>query len=107
MREGQRQDREVNSRAAQFDETDGEGKLAREQRLQDQLRNHVHCQQFESPDRGIGADAEKGGMAKGQVAGQAEQDVKPDRENAEDGELLQKVRVTTADRGHDKRAQRH
>jgi hypothetical protein len=65
---------------------------------QNDRRHDVHGQQLERPHRHIGADADEGGVSEGQVAGQAEQDVEADREDAEDRELLQQVGIGRAHR---------
>jgi hypothetical protein len=48
--------------------------------------------------RCVRPDADEGGVAERQVAGQAEQDVEADGEDAEDRELLQEVRIGRAER---------
>src|SRR3546814_1531134 len=45
-------------------------------------RDHVHGEQLERPHRRVGADAEEGGVAEGEVSGEPEQDVEADGEEA-------------------------
>ena len=67
----------------------------------------VHGEELERPDRGIGADAEEGGVAEGEIAGQAEQDVEADGEDAEDAEFLHQGGIGRADRlEQDRQAER-
>ena len=85
---GQRQDRKVDPGAPQRDEADHQGKDARNHDRQRQTPDDVVIQQLVHPDHGIGTDPEKGRMAKAEIAGQAEQDVEPDGEDAEDHKAL-------------------
>ena len=54
---------------------------------------------FERPDGGVGTYPQKGGMTKTEVTGEAKQNVIADGEDAEDGKLLQQVRVGRPDGG--------
>ncbi len=100
LREGQRQDREIDPRTTQRDEPDQQGEQARNDDRQPDARQDIVAQQFEHPDAGIAADAEEGRMAERQIAGQAEQDVETDGEDSEDHEPLHQVRIARVELRH-------
>ena len=77
------------------DEADEPGKDARDDDDAEQdARDYVHSpDQFEHPDAGVGTDTQEGRVAEAEIAGQAEEDVEPDGEDAEDHEALHQVGV--------------
>ena len=72
MCHGQGEDGEVYAGATQADEADDEGEEAGEEGAEEDRRQDIHGQQLEAPDGGVGADAKEGGVAEGEVAGEAE-----------------------------------
>src|SRR6266581_993966 len=114
LREGQREHREVDAREAHAEEAEDEREGAGQHAGRGKGEEKRHAGLLHEDAGGVGADAEVGGVAEGDEAGVADQEIEADREEAHDDHVGRDERVEArAERGdeergdHDERAPRH
>ena len=93
LREGQRQDREVDAGPAQGNVADHQPEQAGNHDREDQAGQDVVAEKLVHPHDRIGPHAEKDRVPETEIAGEPEQEIEADREDAVDREPLHQVGI--------------